>query len=206
MENKFFTLPPLPYGYGELAPFLSEEQLTIHHQKHHQAYANGANAVLEKLDQARGEKTAVDVRAFSKELAFQLGGYDLHFLFWKNIAPSNAGGGEPSGQLAQMINEQFGDIARFKAEFTQGAMSVEGAGWMALSFCARTGRLLLMQIEKHNVNLFPSRPILFVLDMFEHAYYIDYKNDKGKYIEAFWNHINWPEIGQRADKAIKGDK
>ena len=201
---KLYSLPQLPYAYDALAPAISVKQLTIHHQKHHQAYVNGANAIFQKLDKARNEKTDVDVRGLSKELAFQMGGYDLHSLFWKNLAPASAGGGgEPAGKLAGLISEQFGGFDRFKSEFTQGAMSVEGAGWMALSFCAETGRLLLEQIEKHNVNVFPFHPILFVLDMFEHAYYIDYKNEKGKYVEAFWSIINWPYADKRLADAIK---
>lgn len=204
MESvKLYSLPNLPYGYDALVPAMSVEQLTIHHQKHHQAYVNGANAILQKLDKARSEKNDLDVRAIAKELAFQIGGHELHSLFWENLAPTKAGEcSEPMGKLADMMMEQYGNWTRFKTEFTQGALSVEGSGWMALTYCRHTGRLLLEQIEKHNVNIIPEHPLLLVLDVFEHAYYLDYKNDRAKYIEAFWNIVNWQKVNQRLEKII----
>lgn len=198
MQNAKYALPSLDYGYNDLQPFLSEEQLTIHHQKHHQAYVNGANLILDKLDKARSENTPLDVRAVAKEFSFQAAGHVLHSLFWKNLAPTDkGGGGEPAGKLSELITEQFGSFQRFKSEFTLGALSVEGSGWMALTFCPHTSRILLVQIEKHNVNIIPNHKIILVLDVFEHAYYLDYKNDRAKYIENFWNFINWSEVDNR---------
>jgi len=202
-QAKLYVLPQLPYGYGDLQPYMSEEQLRIHHSKHHQAYVNGANAILQRLDKSRREKLDVDVKASLKELSWNVAGHLLHSLFWENLAPPSRGGGEPGGKLADKIVEDFGSFERFKKEFSQAAISVEGSGWAALTLCRQTGRLMLMQVEKHNVNVYPAFPILMVLDVFEHAYYIDYKNNRGKFVEAFWNIVNWDTVGKRLGDALK---
>ncbi len=203
--DKFYTLRALPYDYKALAPYISEELLTLHHTKHHQAYVTGANAILEKFDKARKDKTDFDVKATAKELSFHVGGIRLHTLFWQNLAPAGKGGGGlPKGDLAKAIDGEFGGFDRFRKEFSTAATSVEGSGWAALSYCNRTGRPLIMQLEKHNVNEFPALPILMVLDVWEHAYYLDYRNDRAKYVDAFWNIVNWDEIGKRLDGAVKG--
>lgn len=202
--EKFYSLPKLPYDYKALAPHMSEDQLTLHHTKHHQAYVNGANALFEKFDKARKEKTDFDIKATAKELSFHLGGYRLHNLFWQNLAPAGkGGGGVPTGDLAKVIDGEFGGFDRFKKEFSAAATSVEGSGWAALSYCRETGRPLIMQVEKHNLNGFPGYPILMVLDVWEHAYYLDYRNDRAKFVEAFWNIVNWDEAGKRFSAAAK---
>ena len=196
-KNKFYTLPELSYGYNDFEPYISEQQLTIHHQKHHQAYVNGGNAFLEKIDKARKENAELDIKSTLKELSFNIGGHLLHSLFWENLTPSEKSGGEPKGALADLIKNEFGSFERFKKEFSQTALSVEGSGWAALTFCDQTQRLTLMQIEKHNVNVYPAFKILMVLDVFEHAYYLDYKNERAKFIEAFWNIVNWDAIAEK---------
>jgi len=196
--DKGYTLPHLPYGYKALAPYISEVQLTLHHQKHHQAYVNGANAILEKLGKARKENADLDMKALLKELSFHLGGFRLHALFWENLAPAGVGGGGiPKGALEAAINAEFGTFERFKKEFTQTASSVEGSGWAVLTYCMNTGRLMMMQVEKHNVNLIPGYRILMALDLWEHAYYLDYKNDRAKFIDAFWHLVNWDAVEAR---------
>jgi len=197
-SGKLYTLPKLPYEYKALAPYMSEEQLTLHYTKHHQAYVTGANAILTKLDKARRENTDLDMKATLKELSFHIGGYRLHALFWENLAPAGKGGGGlPKGDLAKAIDAEFGTFDRFKKEFTQAASSVEGSGWAVLTHCLKTNRLLIMQLEKHNVNLVPGFRILMALDVWEHAYYLDYKNDRAKFIEGFWNLVNWDEVNAR---------
>jgi Fe-Mn family superoxide dismutase len=204
MEERLYSLPQLKYIYSELAPYMSEQQLTIHHQKHHQAYVNGANAILQKLDKARKENAELDVKSTLKELSFNIGGHLLHSSFWGNLAPPNkGGGGKPGGTLGTALDKEFGSFDRFKKEFSQAASSVEGSGWAALTLCRQTGRPIIMQVEKHNTNVYPTFRILMVLDVFEHAYYLDYKNDRGKFVEAFWNIANWDEIGKRLEQALK---
>ena len=193
---KSFSLPKLPYDYNALAPYISEQQLKLHHDKHHQAYVNGANAAFEKLDKARSENADIDMKATLKELSFNVGGHLLHSIFWDNMAPAGKGGGKPGGAVADMIDMGFGSFERFKKEFTTAATSVEGSGWAALAVHPCIGRPLIMQIEKHNVNVYPSFKVLMVLDVWEHAYYVDYKNERAKFVEAFWNIVNWDYVNK----------
>jgi Fe-Mn family superoxide dismutase len=201
--SKLYVLPQLPYNYNDLAPYMSEEQLRIHYTIHHQAYVNGANAILRKLDSARKENADIDVKAALKELSWNIGGHLLHSIFWRNLAPPGKGGGKPGGRLADIIEKEFGSFERFRKEFTQTAVSVEGSGWAALTICKQTNRPLIMQIEKHNTNIYPTFPILMVLDVFEHAYYIDYKNKRADFVEAFWNIVNWDEVSKRLEEMLK---
>jgi len=201
-ETKFYSLPKLDFGYNELEPFISEQQLMLHHQKHHQAYVNNANAILERIDKARKDNADIDVKSAAKELSFNIGGHILHSLFWGNLAPAGKGGAL-GGALADAIKNDFISFERFKKEFTQAATSVEGSGWAALALCKKTGRLLIMQIEKHNVNVYPAFKILMVLDVWEHAYYLDYKNERAKFVEAFWNIVNWNAVNKRFEEIMK---
>lgn len=203
-ETKLYVLEKLPYDLNALAPAISEQQLTLHYTKHHQAYVTGANAILEKLAKARRENADPDMKATLKELSFHVGGYRLHALFWENLAPAGkGGGGEPQGELLKAINAEYGSFARFKKEFTQAAMSTEGSGWAVLTYCMKTNRLLIMQLEKHNVNVIPGFRILMALDVWEHAYYLDYKNDRAKFIESFWTIVNWDEVNKRLISHMK---
>ena len=202
-QPKLYILPKLPYDYADLQPYMSKEQLTIHYDKHHQAYVNGANAILQKLDKARKEGTDLDVKSTLKELSFNIGGNLLHSLFWNNLAPPKKAGGQPTGALGEAIDKEFGNFDRFKKEFSQAASSVEGSGWATLTICKQTKRPMIMQIEKHNTNVYPGFHILMVLDVFEHAYYVDYKNDRAKYIEAFWSIVNWSKANERFEDFSK---
>ncbi len=201
MEKGFYALPKLNFNYGDLAPHISEEQLKIHYEKHHQAYVNGANAILQKLDKTRSDGSDVDMKATLKELSFQIGGHLLHSLFWGNLSPK--GGGQPKGRIAEALEKEFGSFERFKKEFTQAAASVEGSGWAALAFCRQTGRPIIMQVEKHNTNVYPMFKILMVIDVFEHAYYLDYKNDRAKFVENFWSIVDWNAVNKRLEELLK---
>ena len=204
-ENKFYELPKLAYDYKDLAPYMSEEQLRLHHSKHHQAYVNGANALLQKLDNARKEGADLDIKATLKELSFNIGGHLMHSLYWGNLAPAGkgGGGGKPGGLIGEHLDKEFGSFDRFKKELSQTATSVEGSGWAALTFCLQTSRPIIMQVEKHNVNVYPMFRILMVVDVFEHAYYIDYRNDRAKFVEAFWNLVNWDAVSRRLEDLLR---
>jgi len=201
MDNKYYKLPDLPYGYKDLEPYISEEQLKLHHDKHHQAYVDGANDLLKKFDSRNDEE--FDVKAVAKELSFNVGGFVLHNYLWTNMGPADKCGGEPTGTIAEYIKKDFGTFERFKKEFTQAAAGVEGSGWAVLTLCRKTDRIFIMQIEKHNVNVIPGFRIMMVLDMWEHAYYLDYKNKRPDYIEAFWKLINWDEVNRKTDTWLK---
>jgi Fe-Mn family superoxide dismutase len=196
-DNKFYVLAPLPYDYKALAPAISEELLRLHHDKHHAAYVNGANAILQKLDKARKDNVDLDMKATLKEFSFHFGGNLLHERFWQNMAPTGQGGGRPGGKIGDIIEKEFGSFDRFKKEFSMAANSTEGSGWAALGFCKHTNRPILFQIEKHNANVNPMMSILLVLDVWEHAYYLDYKNDRGKFVENWWSLVNWEVVEKR---------
>jgi superoxide dismutase, Fe-Mn family len=201
---KSFTLPKLPYEYNALAPYISEEQLKLHHDKHHQKYVNDANKLLTQMDEAMKTEATLDywitygyVKALAKELAFNVGGHMLHTTFWENMAPSGkGGGGPPTGAIAELINSNFGSFEAFKKAFTAAATSTEGSGWAGLAVHQCIGRAFIMQIEKHNINVIPNFQIVMVIDVWEHAYYIDYKNDRAKFVDAFWNVINWDKVNK----------
>ncbi|MCW4017913.1 MAG: superoxide dismutase [Candidatus Bathyarchaeota archaeon] len=193
---KTFSLPKLQYGYDALSPFMSEEQLRLHHDKHHQAYVNGANAIFEKLDRARENNVEIDLKSTLKELSFHIGGHMLHSVFWDCMAPAGKGGGKPDGVIADRIDREFGSFERFKMEFTKAANSVEGSGWAVLTLQECIARPLIMQVEKHNVNVYPGFRIVLALDLWEHAYYVDYKNDRSRFVDGFWNVVNWEYVNK----------
>jgi len=195
-----YNLPNLPYEYNALEPYMSKEVLVLHHDKHHAAYVNAANALLDKIDEARKNNEDLDFKSVLKSLSFNVGGHILHEIFWKTMYPALKNKQKPSGKLAEAIEKEFGGFERFKKEFSETAKSVEGSGWAALAFHKEHGvfgALSVIQIEKHNVNLYPDQKILLCLDVWEHAYYLDYKNDRVKFIENWWNIVNWEEVEKR---------
>ncbi len=189
-----FTLPALPFAYDALAPQISEEQLRLHHSKHHAAYVANANALSEKIAAARAANADVDPKLW-RALSFNVAGHKLHSLFWENLDPK--GGGEPSGALKNLLEKSFGSFANFQKEFTAVATTIEGSGWAALFYCPKHERLFIAPIENHNKIYFPEAKILLVLDVWEHAFYLDYKNEKAKFVAAFWEIVNWPAVAAR---------
>lgn len=200
-SNKFYTLPELPYSYDALEPIISKEQLTIHYDKHHKAYVDNANKILEKLDKAREDESELDFSALYKTLSFNIGGHVLHSLFWENITPVGGGLGA-SEELSKALIAEFGSFDRFMDEFSKTAEKIEGSGWAALTYCRKTKRPMIMQIEKHNVNIYPMFTILLVLDVWEHAYYLDYQNKRIYFINNFWEIINWDTVSKRYDNIV----
>lgn len=189
-----YQLPDLPYDYDALEPHVSEKQLKIHHDKHHQGYVNKANKTLKELDEAR-EDGEINLKAKLKFLSFAIAGHKLHSLFWENLGPKTKE--KPEGELAEKIKEDFGSIERFKSEFIQAAGSVEGSGWAALVYEPKADQLLISQIEKHNLFHYPEVDLLMVVDVWEHAYYLDYANDRGEFLESLWEIIDWEVVNQR---------
>ena len=193
-----YTLPELDYDYSALEPALSGEILELHHGKHHQAYVDGANATFEKLGEARASGDYGTINQLEKNMAFHLSGHVLHSLLWKNLTPD--GGGEPDGELGAAISENFGAYAGFRAQLTEAANNVQGSGWAALSWEPLGRRLIVEQIYDHQGNVGQGGPPLLVLDMWEHAYYLQYKNQKKDWVEAFWSLVNWPDVSSRFDR------
>ena len=191
-----YELPELDYAYDALEPHISAEIMELHHSKHHANYVAGANAALEALEKLREEGTNQDaVRALSKNLAFNLGGHTNHTIFWKNLSPN--AGGEPTGELAEAINRDFGSFEKFQAHFTGVAMGIQGSGWAVLGFDHIAERLIIQQLTDQQGNVSVDFTPLLMLDMWEHAFYLQYKNVKADYVKAVWNVFNWEDVAAR---------
>ena len=195
-----YELPELPYAYDALEPHISAEIMELHHSKHHANYVKGANAALEALEAERnGEADADKLRALSKNLAFNLGGHTNHSIFWKNMAPN--AGGNPTGEIAAAIDRDFGSFEAFKKHFAGAANSLQGSGWAVLGYDHIAGRLIIQQMTDQQGNISVDFTPILMLDMWEHAFYLQYKNVKADYVEAWWNVVNWDDVNQRYAKA-----
>lgn len=196
-----YTLPELPYDYSALEPHISGKIMELHHDKHHNTYVNGANTALEKLEAAREADDLVAINQFSKDLAFNLGGHTNHSVFWTNMGPD--GGGEPEGELAAAIAENFGSFAAFKKHFSAAATGLQGSGWAVLAWDSISSRLVIFQLFDQQGNVPVGITPLLMLDMWEHAFYLDYLNVKADYVKAWWNVVNWENVAARFANAEK---
>ena len=193
-----FTLPDLPYDYAALEPHISARIMELHHDKHHATYVKGANTALEQIAEARDSGNLANINTLEKDLAFNLGGHVNHSVFWTNLSPD---GGEPEGGIKDAIDEQFGGLDKFQAQFTAVALGVQGSGWAVLGYEQTGGNLTTFQLFDQQGNIpFGVTPLL-QLDVWEHAYYLDYQNVRADYIKAFWNIVNWKNVGERLDAA-----
>lgn len=194
-------LPPLPYAYDALEPYIDEKTMRIHHDIHHQSYVDGLNKAEKKLEEARKSGDFELVKHWKRELAFNGAGHYLHTIFWNIMNPR--GGGEPGGELAQQIKNYFGSFDRFKKQFTEAADKVEGGGWAILVWSPRSHRLEILQAEKHqNLSQWDVVPLL-TLDVWEHAYYLKHQNKRKDYINDWWKVVYWPEVADRFKHASK---
>jgi Fe-Mn family superoxide dismutase len=189
-----FKLPPLPYDYNALEPAIDAETMQLHHDKHHAAYVKGATEAIENL--ARLRKGAVAQAAasdWSDKFAFNLGGHLLHCVFW---AAMITGGTKPAGVLAADIDQQFGSLENFIEHFSATATQLQGNGWGILVFDPVSRRLLIMQAKNHQLNVAWNAIPLLPLDVWEHAYYLKYRNRRSDYVKAFWSVVNWSAVDQ----------
>nr|WP_049972638.1 superoxide dismutase [Haladaptatus cibarius] len=194
-----YELPPLPYDYDALEPHIDQRIMKLHHDKHHQGYVDGANKALKTLSQMRQAGDFEEVKAVKRDLSFNLSGHVNHSVFWENMSPN--GGGKPDGDLASAIQSDFGSFNAFKDEFAAAAENVEGSGWGMLVYDHLAEKLLTIQAENHNNRAIQGATPLLVLDVWEHAYYLQYENDRGSYIDAFWQVVNWDDVATRYQHA-----
>ena len=194
-----YVLPDLTYDYGSLEPSISGKIMELHHDKHHLAYVNGANTALDLLAEAREKNDLTWVNKLQKDLAFNLAGHVNHTVFWRNMSPE--GGDKPFGELEAAINEFFGSFDGFRAHFTASALGIQGSGWAILAWDVLGEKLIIEQLYDHQGNLAPASIPLLMLDMWEHAFYLDYQNVKGDYVKAFWNIVNWADVQERFEAA-----
>ncbi|MDR1238211.1 MAG: superoxide dismutase [Propionibacteriaceae bacterium] len=194
-----YVLPELDYDYAALEPFISGKIMELHHGKHHAAYVAGANTALEKLAESRANNDFGNIAKLEKDLAFNLGGHINHSVFWKNMAPG--AGGEPDGELASAIVEFFGSFAAFKAQFAANANGIQGSGWSLLVWDPLGQRLNINQLYDQQANVPLGQLPILQLDMWEHAFYLQYQNVKADYVTAWWNVVNWSDVSNRLAKA-----
>ena len=205
-----YELPDLPYGYDALEPIISKEIMEVHHGKHHRTYVANLNAAMENYDKASGSGDVAAMIAAQGAIRFNGGGHINHSLFWENLAPKSEGGGaEPTGELAEYINAAFGDFETFKARFSAMTIAVQGSGWGWLGYnpahdrveLATTGNQDLLQAT---TGLVP----LMTVDVWEHAYYLQYKNVRADFVHAIWDILNFDTVAERlaAAKASATDR
>jgi Fe-Mn family superoxide dismutase len=194
-----YELPDLPYDYDALEPHIDQRIMELHHDKHHQGYVNGANAALEAFQRMRDNDEFGNIKGVKRNLAFNLSGHVNHTIFWQNMSPN--GGGEPGGELGDAIDQHFGGFDQFKSEFSAAAGGVEGSGWGMLVYDHVADMPLITAAENHQNQQVQSATPLLVCDVWEHAYYLQYENNRGEYVNNFWNVVNWDDVSERYDRA-----
>ena len=194
-----YTVPDLPYDYTALEPHISGRIMELHHDKHHATYVKGANTAIEQLAEAREKESYAAIGTLEKNLAFHLGGHVNHSVFWPNMSPD--GGDKPTGETASMIDEYFGSFDAFRAHFEANALAVQGSGWSVMAWDSIGQRPHIVQFYDQQANFPVCMTPLLMLDMWEHAYYLDYQNDKATFVKEWWNVVNWADVQARTDRA-----
>jgi Fe-Mn family superoxide dismutase len=194
-------LPPLPYAYNALEPYVDEQTMHLHHDLHHKAYVDGLNNAEAKLADARARGDFSLVKHWSREAAFHGSGHLLHSTFWSNLIAANQAKAAPEGMLAQAIEQDLSSIEVFKAQMIAASVAVEGSGWGILAYRPTDGSLVILTAEKHqNLTQWGVVPLL-VLDVWEHAYYLKYQNRRAEYVKNLFNIINWDDVAARYQAA-----
>lgn len=194
-----YALPPLPYGYADLEPYIDAQTVKLHHDIHHAGYVRGANAATVELERVRrvGGQEIARVRTLTDKLTYNLSGHLLHSVYWTNMTREGGGDPPPDTDAGRAIRRDFGSVAAFRAQFQAAAQQVQGCGWAVLAYEPNAQRLVVLQAEKHqNLSVWGATPLL-VLDVWEHAYYLKYQNKRSSYIKAFMNVVNWSDVDRR---------
>ncbi|MBA3652634.1 MAG: superoxide dismutase [Actinobacteria bacterium] len=197
-----YHLPDLRYDYNALEPQISARIMELHHSKHHAAYVAGANRALEALRGARGSGDFSTLSMLEKNLAFNLSGHVLHSLFWDCLSPG--GGGEPTGWIAEQLDADFGGFSPFREHMIEAASTIQGSGWALASWEPTSQRIVIEQAYDHQGNHGQGTVPILPIDAWEHAYYLQYENDKRSFFEAIWAIVDWPRVAARLDQASLG--
>lgn len=199
-----FELPELPYAYDALEPTIDKETMNIHHTKHHNGYVTKLNTALEGKEELQGksvDELISDLNALPEDIRTAVqnngGGHANHSLFWKLLSPS--GGGLPTGELAEKINETFESFDKFKADFEHAATTRFGSGWAWL--VEDDGNLEIMSTPNQDSPVMEGKTPILGIDVWEHAYYLNYQNRRPDYAKAFWNIVNWDEVAKLYEAA-----
>eukprot|EP01102_Stenamoeba_stenopodia_P006847 TRINITY_DN1913_c0_g2_i2.p1 TRINITY_DN1913_c0_g2~~TRINITY_DN1913_c0_g2_i2.p1 ORF type:complete len:259 (-),score=64.62 TRINITY_DN1913_c0_g2_i2:178-897(-) len=204
-QSQSYKLPDMPYDYGALEPVIIGEIMKIHHQKHHNAYVTNLNAALDKYSSAVARNDIAEQIALQGAIRFNGGGHVNHSIFWTNLAPKKEGGGQPpSGPLAEAINKEFGSLDKFISQFNTASAAVQGSGWGWLVYNKATGRVqITTRPNQDPVSIEPNLVPLLGIDVWEHAYYLQYKNARPDYLKAIWEVVNWKNVAERYAAAQK---
>ena len=197
---KQYTLPKLPYELGDLEPVISKEIMDLHYNKHHQAYITKLNEALENYEEAQNAGNLEKMISLQPAIRFNGGGYVNHAIFWTNLAPEGKGG-EPSGSLVDAIKEDFGSLDKMKEVFTNKTVAIQGSGWGWLGYCNEKKRLEIATCSNQDPLAAQGLVPLLGIDVWEHAYYLQYKNVRPDYVKAIWKIVNWDNVAQRFSKA-----
>jgi len=202
---KKFTLPNLPYSNDALEPVISAEIMQLHHQKHHNGYVTNLNAALEKYAEAESKEDLSTMLSLQPAICFNGGGHINHTIFWTNLAPKDKGGGElPSGELVSSIEKRWGSVKNFIEQFNAKAAPIQGSGWCWLGFCEKAKQLTIRTCQNQDPLQGTTGVIpLLGIDVWEHAYYLQYKNVRPDYLKAIWQVINWTNVSERFEKALQ---
>ncbi|XP_072019192.1 superoxide dismutase [Mn], mitochondrial-like [Amphiura filiformis] len=195
------TLPPLPYAYDALAPIINKDIMELHHMKHHQTYVNNLNATEEKLAEAHEKGDVISMIGLQSALKFNGGGHINHCIFWEILSPG--GGGVPAGDLGEAITRDFGSFDKMKDKLSAASIGIQGSGWGWLGYQKNIGSLTIATCANQDP-LEPTTGLvpLFGIDVWEHAYYLQYKNVRPDYVKQIWNVANWENVAERYRKAI----
>ena len=203
-----YEVPPLPYDYAALEPYIDAETMKLHHDKHHQAYVNNANAAIEKhpeLASKSADDLLRDLNAIPEDVRTALrnnaGGHSNHSMFWAIMGPAGKNGSQPTGALADQIKADFGDFESFKKTFNETTAKQFGSGWGWLVF--KGGKLAVITTPNQDSPLSQGLYPILGNDVWEHAYYLKYQNKRPDYLAAWWNVVNWAEVAKRYEKAKK---
>jgi len=205
VSDNTYVLPDLPYDFSALEPVIDGETMKTHHGKHHAAYVTNLNAALEKYRNAEATNNLPEFVSLQQAIRFNGGGHINHSIFWTNLAPTKEGGGQPpSGDLATQINNEFGSLDKFINQFNTTAAGIQGSGWGWLVYKKSEGRLsIVTRGNQDPVSIEPGLVPLLGIDVWEHAYYLQYKNQRAQYLKEIWKVVNWANVAQRYQEAQK---
>ena len=194
-DGPHYRLPDLAYDLDALEPYYRAETLDLHHDGHHAAYVAGANRALDRLTTARRDHDWSAINQLEADLAFNVSGHVLHSLFWSTIGPP--GNDRPVGDVAVAIDSSFGSFESFREQFTQCALALQGSGWVALAWEPLGGCLVIEQIHDNQSAISQGAELLMVCDVWEHAYYLQYRRSRLDWLDAFWHIVNWSAVDER---------
>jgi Fe-Mn family superoxide dismutase len=197
-----YTLPDLPYDPGALEPYILGRVMELHHGKHHAAYVKGANTALDQLQAMQAKKDFTVLSKLERDLAFNVSGHVLHSVFWTNLCP---GGSDPPDGLTRVLSNTFGSTSAFRDLMTEAAATIQGSGWALASWEPVARRIVLQQVHDHQGNHGQGTVPLLAIDAWEHAYYLQYENDKAAFFHAIWNVVNWRDVARRLTEAREAE-